>query len=211
MAPEAPSAVDVLQPAASAPFEGAHAAKPAERAAHAAISSNGPTPVRPVKRHQSRAPMFIGVLMGILLAMAVYLAWDQWFGHDDAADIQGTWQIEGSYSAIVVDADKIYLGDSVIYGYRIDTFSKTLTIDFYGREGTSNYEFSDDRTQITLTDDNPLPDGRGAPDEVTGAVTITLYKVSDDTDPDNVGTLDEGNRDEQGDQGEDGDSGDSQG
>lgn len=154
--------------------------------------------------------MFIGVLMGILLALAVYLAWDQWFNHDDAADIQGTWQIEGSYSAIVVDAEKIYLADSVIYGYEIDTFSKTLAIDFYGREGMSNYEFSEDRTQLTLTDDNPMPDGRGTPDEVTGAVTITLYKVSDSTDPDQVGTLVDGGQDGQDGQGEGGDSGDSQ-
>ena len=83
------------------------------------------------KRRLSRRFVIIACSVVAVLAIATgLLSWNQWLRYDDAADIQGTWVIDGSSATITVTDSEIKMSDDVSYSYSLDTFSKTISFSF---------------------------------------------------------------------------------
>ena len=91
-----------------------------------------------------------------MLAIATgLLSWNQWLRYDDAADIQGTWVIDGSSATITVTDSEIKMSDDVSYSYSLDTFSKTISFSFGKYAGSGSYAFSPERDTLVITEENP--------------------------------------------------------
>ena len=91
------------------------------------------------KRRLSRRFMIIACSVVAVLAIATgLLSWNQWLRYDDAADIQGTWVIDG-----------------VSYSYSLDTFNKTISFSFGKYTGSGSYAFSPERDTLVITEENP--------------------------------------------------------
>ena len=123
----------------------------------AASSRDGVSNARPaVRKKKSLAgKIVLAVVLVVVLAcvgFAAFLAWDRWGAFDDAADMQGVWQANGSDSVVVIDGEKIQLTDDVSYSYEIDSFAKTITFHLGNMEGQGRYRFSPDRSQLVITD-----------------------------------------------------------
>lgn len=93
-----------------------------------------------------------GVIVLLLLALALAFCADRWWLHDDAYDIQGTWQVDGSEAKVTITEDYIMLTDEVAYKYEIDPDSKTIKFNFGNLSGEGYYRFSLDRNQLSVTD-----------------------------------------------------------
>ena len=71
---------------------------------------------------------------------------------DDAADMRGTWYVNGSTSTIAITDEHIVLAEDVSYGYSLDEGAKTMTYTFGIMEGSGRYRFSIDRSQLAIMD-----------------------------------------------------------
>lgn len=92
------------------------------------------------------------VLISIIVIVAVGFWLIRWGLHDDAADIQGQWRVQGTDATIVINDEKIVLNDEVAYDYVIDPSSKTLLFTFGGLSGSGRYRFSLDHDQLAIND-----------------------------------------------------------
>ena len=93
--------------------------------------------------------MALGVL-AVLLVAAAGFSWDRWLRYDDARELQGEWQVDGTTRVVVVDGASIKLTDDVAYAYTIDPTAKTIEFTFGGMEGSGRYRFSADRSQLVV-------------------------------------------------------------
>ncbi len=91
------------------------------------------------------------VVVAIVVGIA-FFSWNRWLRYDDAADLQGSWQVDGTTSEVVIDGTSMQLSDDVSYDYTIDSGSKTITYTFGSLEGQGRYRFSDDRSQVAIVD-----------------------------------------------------------
>ena len=91
----------------------------------------------------------LGVL-AVLLVAAAGFSWDRWLRYDDARELQGEWQVDGTTRVVVVDGASIKLTDDVAYAYTIDPTAKTIEFTFGGMEGSGRYRFSADRSQLVV-------------------------------------------------------------
>lgn len=109
---------------------------------------------KPLKRKGISRRFLIGSLVVILLLVigTGLLAWNQWFRYDDAADIQGTWVIDGSSQSITINETDIVMTDDVSYPYTLDTFQKTISFSFKQYNGSGSYAFSPERTTLVITE-----------------------------------------------------------
>lgn len=107
---------------------------------------------RPRKRHVRWPWIVVGVLLAIVVAVAAIFSWDRWLRYDDAAEMQGEWQVHDATSTVVIDSQTIKLTDDVAYTYTIDPFAKTITYTFGDLSGSGRYRFSLDRTQLIIMD-----------------------------------------------------------
>lgn len=109
---------------------------------------------KPLKRKGISRRFLIGSLVVILLLVigTGLLAWNQWFRYDDAADIQGTWVIDGSSQSITINETDIVMTDDVSCPYTLDTFQKTISFSFKQYSGSGSYAFSPERTTLVITE-----------------------------------------------------------
>lgn len=108
------------------------------------------------KRRLSRRFVIIACSVVVVLALGTgLLSWNQWFRYDDAADIQGTWVIDGSTATISITDSEIKMNDEVSYSYSLDTFNKTVSFQFGKYIGSGSYAFSPERTTLVITEENP--------------------------------------------------------
>lgn len=98
---------------------------------------------------------FLIVSMAIIFVLIVgtgLLAWNQWFRFDDAADIQGSWTIDGTEQTITFTPTDINMTAEVSYPYELDTFQKTISFSFEQYSGSGSYAFSPDRNELYITE-----------------------------------------------------------
>ncbi len=147
-------------------------AKEASSIQHSEVSGKTGTPrmaKKAGKRRGFRKLLIIVAVVLVALAVATsVLAWNQWFRYDDAADIQGTWRVEGSTATFTVTSSDIQLTSDVSYPYTLDTFAKTISFSFGNYEGGGSYVFSPERDVLTITESAPDADG--------GKAVTTLVK-----------------------------------
>lgn len=161
-------AAPVAVPAASAESSAAPAGhQEGSRIAGGAASSKTGTPRmergskrrRPSRREGkhgiSRRFVIVSSIVVVLLAVGCgLLAWNQWLRFDDAADIQGSWTVEGTEETITFTATDIVMTDEVSYPYTLDTFRKTIDFSFKQYSGTGSYAFSPERTTLVITEED---------------------------------------------------------
>lgn len=92
------------------------------------------------------------LLLGLLLSGIVAFGVMRWVLVDDAADIQGIWQINGTEKTIEITEDLIILTDEVSYKYTLNPTDKTIEFTFGNLSGNGKYRFSLDRQQLSITD-----------------------------------------------------------
>ena len=146
--------------------------KEASSIQHEEVSGKTGTPRMSKKAGKRRVPRkAVAIVSAVLVALAVatsLLAWNQWLRYDDAADIQGTWRVEGSTATFTITDSQIQLTEEVSYPYTLDTFAKTISFSFGNYEGGGSYVFSPERDVLTITETAPDADG--------GTATTTLVK-----------------------------------
>lgn len=113
--------------------------------------------------------MIVAVVIAAAVVVGAFLAWNAFFRHDDAADIQGEWRTQDNSMIVVIDGSNIRMPD-LEYPYEIDTGTKTITFSFSDLTGSGSYSFSDDRNTLTIVE------GEG-----DSAATTVFVKVSDNT------------------------------
>lgn len=96
--------------------------------------------------------VIIAVVIVLVLAAVGAFSIFRWGIHDDYADMQGTWQIEGTNAKVTIADGKIRLSKEVAYDYEIDPMAKTLVFDFGQLDGSGRYRFSLDRNQLSMLD-----------------------------------------------------------
>lgn len=104
-----------------------------------------------VREKPRRWPFYVvlSLVVVALLAVAVF-SWDRWFRFDDARELQGEWQLQGSDATLVIDGTTIKLTDDVSYAYTLDPTAKTLSFMFGNMAGSGRYRFSPDRSQLLI-------------------------------------------------------------
>lgn len=111
------------------------------------------------KRRLSRRFVIVAAVIAVVLAVGIgVMSWNQWFRYDDTADIQGTWQVEGSDVAFTFTEDEMVMTPEVSYTYELDTFQKTITFAFKDHQGQGTYAFSPERTTLVITETSPDTD-----------------------------------------------------
>lgn len=114
----------------------------------------------------SAAVFVVAVLVG-----SGVLFWNTYLRYDDAADIQGEWQVIDGSSTVVIDSDSIRMLELLDYEYTLDTWAKTIDFSFTDLSGTGSYSFSDDRRVLIIKE--------GEGDDQT---TLSLVKISDNAE-----------------------------
>lgn len=96
--------------------------------------------------------LVLAMLLLIFVVLATWFSVERW-GHDDAADFQGTWYADNTDNVITIDGETLQLNSEIAYNYTLDTNAKTITFSF-GRDysGEGRYRFSPDRTELVITD-----------------------------------------------------------
>lgn len=94
----------------------------------------------------------LGIILLAILALVLAFCANRWWLHDDAADIQGIWQVDGSNAKVTFTEDSIVLTDEVAYRYELDPEDKTIRFSFGNLSGEGYYRFSLDRNQLSVTD-----------------------------------------------------------
>lgn len=92
------------------------------------------------------------VIIVVLAVATGLLSWNQWFRYDDAADIQGSWAVEGTNEVITFTDTDIVMTPEVSYPYTLDTFNKTIDFSFKQYGGEGKYVFSPERTTLVITE-----------------------------------------------------------
>ena len=114
-----------------------------------------------IRRARTAGAVFKAIAFFIIFMVVVvvgFLSWERWYAHDDIADIQGTWNIQGEAGVghpdvnIKITDTKIILDINTTYTYTLDTAKKTITYRFQNLEGEGHYRFSADRRYILITD-----------------------------------------------------------
>lgn len=108
-----------------------------------------------VKAPKGLSRRFLAISMAIIFVLIVgtgLLAWNQWFRFDDAADIQGSWTIDGTEQTITFTPTDINMTAEVSYPYELDTFQKTISFSFEQYSGSGSYAFSPDRNELYITE-----------------------------------------------------------
>lgn len=103
-------------------------------------------------RFSRRFVITVSVIAVALIVGIGVLSWNQWLRYDDAADIQGTWQVEGSDVSFTFTETEIVMTPDVSYTYELDTFHKTITFTFKDYQGQGSYAFSPERTTLVITE-----------------------------------------------------------
>ncbi len=93
-----------------------------------------------------------GLFMAGVAALLVVFVLNRWYTYDDAADMVGTWRLEGTDMQVEITEDTIRLTDEVAYKYTIDPADKTIAFKFGNMEGQGRYRFSLDRQELSITD-----------------------------------------------------------
>lgn len=93
----------------------------------------------------------LAVVAVALVAVAAF-SWDRWLRYDDARELQGEWQVADTTRVVVVNGESIKLTDDVAYSYAIDPAAKTIEFTFGNMAGKGRYRFSDDRSQLVITE-----------------------------------------------------------
>lgn len=99
-----------------------------------------------------RMPLIVIVAVIAVLAVVGVLLWNAFSRYDDAADMQGTWYIEGTAVPVTITADKIELTDDVAYSYTIDEKNKSITFTFGQMSGQGTYYFTSNRDHLVIED-----------------------------------------------------------
>lgn len=109
---------------------------------------------KPVRRARLSRKFVIGaaVIIVVLAVATGLLSWNQWFRYDDAADIQGSWAVEGTSEIITFTDTDIVMTPEVSYPYTLDTFNKTIDFSFKQYGGEGKYVFSPERTTLVITE-----------------------------------------------------------
>lgn len=109
---------------------------------------------KPVRRARLSRKFVIGaaVIIVVLAVATGLLSWNQWFRYDDAADIQGSWAVEGTNEVITFTDTDIVMTPEVSYPYTLDTFNKTIDFSFKQYGGEGKYVFSPERTTLVITE-----------------------------------------------------------
>lgn len=113
-----------------------------------------------------------------MLAIAIAIVIFMLNAHDDAQDIQGQWQIQGSNATITITDKQIVLTDDVAYDYEMDPWNHTLDLGFFGASGNAQYAFNPDRNELVITESFVNDDGE------TVENTLTLIRpgtITNDT------------------------------
>lgn len=111
------------------------------------------------------------VFVAAMLVGSGVLFWNTYLRYDDAADIQGEWQVIDGSSTVVIDSDSIRMLELLDYEYTLDTWAKTIDFSFTDLSGTGSYSFSDDRRVLIIKE--------GEDDNQT---TLSLVKISDNAE-----------------------------
>ncbi|WP_172136962.1 hypothetical protein [Adlercreutzia sp. ZJ473] len=90
----------------------------------------------------------VAVLAGVIGGFSFF----RWGYADDAADIQGTWYIEGTDVPITFTEGDIVLNDEVTYRYVLNADEKNIVFTFSYLQGAGHYRFSLDRQQLAIMD-----------------------------------------------------------
>ena len=144
---------------------------------------------RKKRRHKIIAVLV--VLVALIAVVAGLFCWQRWYRYNDAADIQGTWELAADPSqTVVIDSTNIDLVKGVAYKYTLNTQDKTITFTFSDKTGSGTYHFNGNRTQLVIDESGTQPnllvqmglqdDPAVANDTLDDNVTV-LNKVSDDT------------------------------
>lgn len=125
-----------------------------------------------IVRGRKRRVALAAVVSACIIAIAVsgLLFWNAYLRYDDAADIQGEWQVADGSMTVVIDGGSIDMPESLSYAYRLDTWKKTIEFSFEDLSGGGSYRFSSDRKGLVIRE------GEGE-----NALTLTLVKISDDS------------------------------
>lgn len=91
-------------------------------------------------------------VIAVLVIVTGVLAWNHWLRYDDAADIQGTWVIDGSQDVITITGTDMVMTAEVSYPYALDTFHKTISFSFEQYSGNGSYAFSPERDTLVITE-----------------------------------------------------------
>lgn len=124
-----------------------------------------------IVRGRKRRVALAAVVSACIIAIAVsgLLFWNAYLRYDDAADIQGEWQVADGSMTVVIDGDSIDMPESLSYAYQLDTWKKTIGFSFEDLSGGGSYRFSSDRKGLVIREG-----------EDKDALTLTLVKISDD-------------------------------
>ena len=118
------------------------------------LTSEGARTQHRVRRPKGKAiaKAIVAIVVLAVVACASFLAWNRWGRFDDHADMQGEWYVEGTATPVVIDEEYIHLDQNIAYSYTINDRDKTIVYTFADWEGKGRYRFSDDRTQLVITD-----------------------------------------------------------
>ncbi len=107
------------------------------------------------KKHRFRRwrkRIIIAIIVVIVVVIVGGFSWDRWFRYNDETDLEGTWVVHNTHTAVVIDGETISFADDIAYSYEIDPESKTITYTFGTMEGGGRYRFSADRNQVAIVD-----------------------------------------------------------
>lgn len=117
-----------------------------------------------------------GVFVAIIIVVTLVMSWNLWWRYDDAADIQGTWTVQGSKEKVKITDSAIYLTDTLFYNYSLDTNEKRITFSFEDKQGDGVYSFSNNRNTLTIAEEN----ADLATNEEDPSIFTTLERESSD-------------------------------
>ena len=123
-----------------------------------------------LRARRRRILAWSAAVVAVLVGSGV-LFWNTYLRYDDAADIQGEWQVIDGSSTVVIDSDSIRMLELLDYEYTLDTWAKTIDFSFTDLSGTGSYSFSDDRRVLIIKE--------GEGDDQT---TLSLVKISDNAE-----------------------------
>lgn len=130
---------------------------PGENTTAATSSDDGVKTAVPRKKSARKglSRRFLIASLSVIAALVIVtgvLAWNHWLRYDDAADIQGTWVIDGSQDVITITGTDMVMTAEVSYPYALDTFHKTISFSFEQYSGNGSYAFSPERDTLVITE-----------------------------------------------------------
>ncbi len=151
--------------------------------------------VRDAQGKQGKRPrrillICVAVLLAVALVLAGLFCWQKWLRFDDAADIQGSWQVQEGGESIVFDGRDMKITKAISYEYRLDTEAKTISYQFGELSGAGHYYFSADRQTLVILENGEqaglLAEAGFLPQELLDRAgedgVIVLTKLSDNAD-----------------------------